>query len=44
MNLMQDKEGNQILATRSGISVVYSKVYIENEKIVIDDIIEKLLG
>lgn len=44
MNLLNDKDGNQILATRSGISVVYSKVYIENGTIVIDVIQEKNIG
>lgn len=44
MNLYQDKEGNQILEARSGISVVYSKVYIEDGTIVIEDIQEKNVG
>lgn len=44
IDLIQDDDGNQILASRSGISTIYSKVYLEDEKIVIDDIQEKNLG
>lgn len=44
MNLLQDKEGNQILVSRRGLIVVYSKVYIEDGKIVIEDIEERNVG
>lgn len=44
INLLEDEDGNQILITRSGISVVYSKVYIENGIIVIEDIQENNIG
>ncbi len=44
INLFQDKDGNQILVIRNGISVIYSKVYIEDGTIVIDDIQQNNLG
>lgn len=44
LNLSQDEQGNQILVARNGISIVYSKVYIENGTIVIEDIQEKNIG
>lgn len=44
MSLLQNRDGKQILVNRSGISVTYSIVYIENEKIIIEDIKEKNLG
>lgn len=44
MNLLEDENGNQILITRNGISVTYSKVYIENGIIVVEDIQENNIG
>ncbi len=44
INLLQDKDENQILIERSGISVTYSKVYTEGDTIVIEDLKEKNIG
>lgn len=44
MNLMQNEDGTNTLITRSGISVVYSRVYMENGKIVVEDIQENNVG
>lgn len=44
MSLLQDDQGNQILVKRSGLSVVYSKVYVEGEKIIVEDIKEMNIG
>lgn len=44
MNLIQNENGENILITRSGVSVVYSSVYMENEKVVVEDIQENNVG
>lgn len=44
MNLIQNEKGENILITRSGISVVYSRVYMENGKVVVEDIQEGNVG
>ena len=44
MNLIQNENGENILVSRSGISNVYSSVYMENGKIVVEDIQEENVG
>lgn len=44
MNLLRDEQGNQFLITRNGLSITYSKVYLENDKVIIEDIQEKNIG
>lgn len=44
MNFIKNENGENILVTRSGLSVVFSSVYMENEKIVVEDIQENNVG
>lgn len=44
INFMQNENGENILICRSGISVVYSKVYEENKKVIIEDFKENNIG
>lgn len=44
MNLIQNENGENILITRSGISVVYSSVYMKNGKVVVEDVKENNVG
>lgn len=44
VKLFQDKDGNQILVTRSGLSVIYSKVSVEDKTIILEDIKEQNIG
>lgn len=44
MRLIQNENGENILITRTGISTLQSKVYMQDGKIIIEDIDEKNIG